>query len=433
VASPAAESVDISAAVTAVDTSGRTNIQLVSATLTDDSEARLNTLLAIADTSSPVLRRMQQHVAAANAKAVYADKLPDPTVAAGIFIQPIETAAGSQRANLTIRQMLPWLERLDAQQQQACFETMAIQQDYQVKRTEVIADIRRGWYQLYVINQQIDSTAANQQLLKSLIDLANANVATGKSSSGDVLLGTLEYSKLEERLLILRQQQKSTVAELNRRIGRAIDTPISPPTQLDVQLPDHTLDSLTAMAHRHQPEIAAAHIRTQASRWGVEVARLQKRPEFGLTASWFEINGNRPATPVVAVGEDAWSLGAQISVPVWSRDYAAMEQEALWQHAAAHSTVEETIRNTDSRLRDLWEQAIAADAIVSLYQSTIIPQAHQTLEADQQSYVNGSTDFDRVIRDFRNVLSLELEQRQAQGRLATALAGVEQATGHRIR
>ena len=132
---------------------------------------------------------------------------------------------------------------------------------------------------------------------------------------------------------------------------------------------------------------------------------------------------------VLDVGQDAWSVGASVSIPLWERKYDAIEQEARWKHAASHASVDESMQRYDAVLRDLWEQAKAADETANLYKATILPQAKDTLAADQQSYANGTVDFDRVIGDFRNLLTLELGYHRAIGQLATALARIRQATG----
>lgn len=376
---------------------------------------------------NPQLRRLAQEYEAARAKVCYVDGLPDPTVGANVFAAPIETAAGSQRANLTIAQMLPWLPRLDAQAQQACFEAMALQQVHAAERLRVVGDIRAAWYRLYVIEKQIEISEANQELLKTLIEVANARVATGKATQGDVLVGTVEYSKLEEQLVTLRQQRLSTYSEINRLVGRDADIVMESPSELNVTLPEWNHSTLKQIATENQPDIQAARIRTQATRWGLEVARLKRRPDFSVNASWFAIDSNRPPSMVVDVGDDAWSLGASVSIPLWERKYDAIEREASLKHAASHASVDEAIQRYDSVLLDLWEQARAAGETATLYKETILPQAKDTLEADQQSYVNGSVDFDRVVRDFRNLLTLELGYHRALGQLATALARIRQA------
>ena len=386
-------------------------------------------LESVAVTQNPALRRLEQEYHAARARVAYIDGLPDPTIGASVFAAPIETAAGSQRANLMIAQMLPWLPRLDAQAQQACFEAMALQQVYAAERLKVIGDVRAMWYRLYVIQKQIETQEASQEFLESLIEVASARVSIGKATQGDVLMGTLEYSKLEEQLLTLHQQHVSTVAEIDRLLGRQFEVAMVAPNDLDIAFPDWSHPVLRQLAWEHQPDIAAARIRTQATRWGVEVANLKRRPDFSVSASWFAIDGNRPTSNIVDVGQDAWSLGASVSIPLWERKYDAMAQEARWKHAASHASVDESMQRYDAILRDLWEQAKAADETARLYKTTILPQAQDTLDADRQSYSNGNVGYDRVIGDFRNLLTLELGYHRAVGQLATALTRIRQAAG----
>lgn len=388
----------------------------------------LENLQAIALTSNPALRRLQQEVAAAHARARYADKLPDPMIGANVFAAPIETAAGSQRANLSLMQMVPWLERLDAQQQQACLEAMAMKQLYDQQRLQLIADLRTQWYRLYVLEKQQEIIQANRRILESLVGTVTARLTNGTATAGDVTALSVELGRLEQQVVMVRQQIQSTVAEINRLTGRPSNTAITPPESLSVELPDWSHDLLRDLAWQHHPALAHAQLKAQATRWGIEVAELRRRPDVTLNASWFAIDNNRPASAIVDIGQDAWSLGAQVTVPLGDAKYNAIRDEARWKHQAAHASVAEVRDHLDSRLRDLWEQARAASETAALFRDTIRPQAQQTLESDQQALANGSVDFDRVLKDVRDLLTLELGLHRAIGEMATSIAGIDQLT-----
>ena len=393
---------------------------------------RLVELEQLANEQNPRLRRLEQEFQATAARSHYVNRLPDPKLGANVFGDPIETASGSQRANMSVSQTVPWLGKLNAKQQQASLEAFAIQSELDAERLRVLASVRTGWYRLYVINKQIETTRANQILLKSLIDVANARIATGKASPGDVLLGTLELSQLEERLLTYRRQRRAVEAEINRWVARSAATAIPSPTAIEVGLPQLTAAEIYQVAVSSQPEIEAARLRTQAARLGVEVARLSRRPDFTFSASFFFTDDNRPATNVVNVGEDPWSIGAQVSIPLGKQKYDAIENEAGWKHQAAFSTVAELNDRYDARILDLFTEIQRAADTATLYEATILPQARQTLSADQGSYAKGAVEFDRVIRDYRNLLTLELGYHVALGELAIAITRIRQAAGRDI-
>ena len=386
-------------------------------------------LESLAQAMNPRLLRLSQQARAAEAKTYYVDKLPDPTVGANVFAAPIETAAGSQRANLSVMQMIPWLSRLDAQSQQALFEALSAQQLYEAERLKVVGDVRTLWYRLYVLSKQIEINRTNVEILRPLVDVASARLEAGGGSARDAWLGQLELGRLDEQLLTLRQQVVSTKAELNRAIGRDTDHPISVPENLQPALPDWTHGMLRQIAWEQQPEVAAAELQAQATCWGIEVARLKRRPDFSLNANWFAIDDNRPTPNVVDVGRDAWSIGAQVSVPLWHHKYDAMEEEAMWKHSASHASVDDVMQRYDALLRDLWERAKTAAETAELYQTTLLPEAEQALDADIDAFPNSQVDLDSIVRDFRSVLLLQSGYHRAIGELAMALARIQQAVG----
>lgn len=392
-------------------------------------QTSLRQLEALALQQNPRLVRLSQQYQAAIAKSRYADKLPDPKFGANVFGNAIETASGSQRANMTFSQAIPWLGRLSAEEQRAIFEAYAVHAELEAERLRVVAQIRSNWHRLYVVDRQIEIAKANQQLLHSLIDLANARVATGGAAQGDVLLGTVELSQLEERLLLYYRQRLGVEAEINRLTSRSAEESIAGESELDGAMPKISVEEIVQLAERNQPELEAARLRTQATRWGIEVARLMRRPDFMISASYFPTDDNRPPSTIVDVGQDPWALGAQMSIPIWREKYDAIENEARWKHQAAHASVEEVADRYESLVVDLYAEAKRSEETVTLYEETILPQARQTLTADQDSYSNGSVDFDRVIRDYRNLLTLELGLHQAKGDLAIAVAKLQQAAG----
>jgi outer membrane protein TolC len=376
--------------------------------------------------ANPTLRRMQQEAGAAWAKADYADKLPDPSVGAMGFAPPMHYEPDRQLAEMEFMQMIPWLGRLKAEARQAQMEAMAAENDYRAERLRVIGELRADWFKLYVLGKQIEITEADKAQLESLIRTANARIATGDGQPGDVLMATLELSSLQEQLLGYRQQVAATTADINRLLGRDAQTPITPPASIEASLPPWDHEMLRGIAFGSQPELIAAQLRTAATRWGIEVARLQRRPDITFGATWMIMDD--PGRTGEA-GRDTWILGATTTLPIWHRKYDAMVSEASREHFAAHASVDEVAARLDALLRDLWEQALASQKTVELYEQSILPQARQTFAADQQSLANNTVTFDRVIRDYRTLLSLQLGYHRALAQLATTLARIRQTIG----
>jgi outer membrane protein TolC len=391
------------------------------------SEESLLDLEALAISNNPTLRRMRQEAAAEWAEAGYVSKLPDPTISSMFFVPPMNFEPDRQVAELQLTQMIPWLGRLHAEERRARLEALAAQTQYDAERLRIIGDLRATWYSLYALTKQIETTELDRAQLESLVTTANARVRTGDAQPGDVLLATLELSSLQEQLLSYRQQSAASTAELNRLVGRDASTPVEPPAILDADLPDWNHDMLRQVAFERQPELNAARLQTAATRWGIEVARLRRRPDLSFGVGWVIMDA--PGATEPEAGRDSVTLAASASIPLWHRKYDAMTSEASREHYAAHASEDEITVRLDALLLDLWEQARASQQTVELYENTIIPQARQTFEADQASLINNTVTFDRVIRDYRTLLTLELGYHRALGQLATSIARIRQAVG----
>lgn len=392
------------------------------------AQVTLEDLEAQAIAANPTLRRMQQEAAAERAKAGYAFSLPDPTVSSMFFGDAMNFVPDKQIAEVQVMQEIPWLGRLRSEARQAQLEAMAAQNAYLAERLRVIGDLRAAWYRLYVLGKQLQTTDAEQAQIDSLIRTANARIATGDAQSGDVLMATLELSNLQEQRLVFRQLVVAATTELNRLAGREPSAPLAVPAAIDVRFPQWNYELLRQAARTAQPELNAARLRTAAARWGIEVARLKRRPELAFGASWMVMTAD-PGDPMPGAGDDAWTLNVAASVPLWRRKYDAITSEAARRHSAAFATEEDIGLQLDARLNELWAQAVSNQQTVLLYQQTILPQARQTFEADLQSLSNNAVTFDRVIRDYRTLLNLQFGTYRAQGELATTIARLRQAVG----
>ncbi|MBT6846417.1 MAG: TolC family protein, partial [Planctomycetaceae bacterium] len=146
-------------------------------------------------------------------------------------------------------------------------------------------------------------------------------------------------------------------------------------------------------------------------------------------ASYFLTDDNRAPNPSLKVGEDPWFIGLQVSVPIWDKKYDALEEEAKYVYDASTLSIETLTDRTTAVIVQLLAEIGRADETAILYKDTIIPQAQQTLETDQSAYANGEVEFDRLTRDFRSLLMLQLGYHQAVADRAIAVAELQRVVG----
>lgn len=388
------------------------------------SDDELAALIDQAIAIHPEIRRLRATASESWARVPQVKALPDPMLQGTVYGEPMMMSDGEIVGTFMISQTIPYLKRLGARAQQASFEALMNQQAVRAAEQRIAAEVREAWYRLYLIGQLLRINDANEQLIQSLVTIATAQVEVGRATSGDVVLATIELSRIEEERLQLRQQLASRTAILNRLLSRPADTPIDLPSEIVDRQVEPSLDTLRMIAAEQQPEIVLAQLRTQATAWGIRIAKLERVPDLTLSYDQMLMR-NDPGIHE----SNPWQIGAGINLPLWHQKYAAVEREAAQRHVAANASAEDAVRANEAVILDLLEQARAAGRTAGLYQQTILPQVRQALEADQRAYGQGAVQFERVIADARNLLVAESAYHRAVTDKAIALARLEQTVG----
>jgi outer membrane protein, heavy metal efflux system len=426
-ARPAAIEQDGAAATTGRPHAGVVTASAVQEAAEAPAETELAALVSEALATNPQIRRLESLAAAAWARVPQVHALPDPMVGGTVFGEPQHMPDGQMRGTFMVSQQFPSFKLLGARGQEAAFEALMLQQEANAARLQIAADVEEAWHRLFLLGQLLRINEANRQLISPLVDVATARVEVGQTTPGDVVLGTLELSRIEEERLTLQQQLAARKATLNRLLNRPADSPLPTPRNTTEKQLNHSLEALRGLTFDRQPEIVAARLRTEATAWGVRVARLERVPEVNLSYEHMFMSSNP--------GEDAsdpWRVGVDMNVPLWHRKYRAMEREARQENLAAHQQVEELMHRYDAELLDLLEQAKATSRTARLYRETILPQARQALEVDQRAYGQGTVTFERVITDARTILTAEAAYFRAVADRAIAITRLKQAAGGQL-
>jgi cobalt-zinc-cadmium efflux system outer membrane protein len=392
-----------------------------------DPDRQLEALEALAADDNPTLRRMRQETAAAWSRTRYVGRLPDAALGSRFFIPPMNFEPDRQVADVELMQTIPWLARLDAEQKRACMEALALENEYSAERLRVISKVREQWFAFYALQKECEIIAAEREPIELLVNSASDRVATGDAQPNDVLMAALELSSLQEREWTARRQLVATVAELNRLAGRPADTQIKPPQTIAPATTIADPPALFALAVANQPAVQAARLQSLATRWGIEIARLQRRPDLTLGVGWVAMDAVAGAP--AGAGRDSFTLGVTTTLPINRRKYGAMLSEATQMHAAAHATEDEVLQQLDATIQSLYEQIESVRRTVRLYEQEILPQARQAFDANQQALATGAASIDRVLRDYRTLLNFQLGYHRSLAKLASGLAQLQQTVG----
>ena len=376
---------------------------------------------------SPDLAQAAALSAAEKEKIPQARALPDPTLTVGIQNDGFKKIqVGKMETSyyqLTITQPLAWPGKRNLRADVARLGAEAAEAGLGRNRLALKADVQRAYAGLLLTRDQERLLAAQETLLDRAATLAKTRYEVGQGSQMDLLRAQLSRTRLAQTRLALQAEERSVLATLNRLRAQPPETPI-PTTATFGQLPDpapiHPEESLDA-ALRESPEVKVAQTQVRQAERGLELARLDRRPDFAVSAGLMPRGGLDPM----------WSLGVGVSLPVWSRSWRqhAVAEQELRRQAQGFET-EGLGHLLGARIHERAAQLDTALAMLRLYREGLLVQSQGAFQASLAQYETGKAPLAAVLDALNGWIADQsgLLQAQAQAQ-AIAIAQEELSLG----
>ena len=372
---------------------------------------------------NPELVAARKQWEAASQRITQARSLDDPTLSVQLWNVPQTfNVTQAQNSIFGLSQNLPFPGKLALKGDVASRSAEMTEQVLRAKERELVARLKQAYYDLFLTHKAIQIHHEQVELLGQFVEITTAKFRTGKGAQTDVLKAQIELSLLFQQLPILEQRRETVEAMLNTLLDRDPTSPLDIP-QEPSQIPlDKTLDDLHRLALHERPELKAAGLAVQRNEQSLTLAQRQYYPDFNVAFQRFQ---NFQAN-------DGFGAYVAMSIPFafWTKPkYDAGVQEAAAALSAARAE-QHTVENlTRFQVKDLLARLRATDQVTTLYRTTILPQAEQSLEAARVGYRTGKAGFLDLIETQRAWRGSQLEYFKALVDRQHRLAELEQVVG----
>lgn len=394
------------------------------------SQGILNQYLKTAAKNNPGLRAWFNQYMATLEVAPQVGSLPDPQLAFGYFIQPVETRVGPQNAKISLSQMFPWFGTLGAKEDIAVQKAKAKYEAFEEAKSKLFYDVKATYYNLYFTDKAIEKTRENINILNSFSKLALIKVEAGMVSAVDVLRIEMEIADLENQLALLRDQHFAQLVSFNNLLDVEDNSAVEIPDSLwAVELPydkQAILDSIYANNH----QLLNYDYQFQSFLSKEQASRKTGLPNLSIGVDYIFVGKSQnPDLEAGQSGKDAILFPkVGISIPLYRKKYNAMVNEAVYlqktvtdQKVEKKNVLETLFENTNKNYRD-------ANRRLDLYQRQSI-LAYQAMQILQTEYSTKNKNFEEILRMERRLLKYTLELEKARADKNAAVAFTEYLMG----
>lgn len=363
----------------------------------------LGPLLQEAIQHNPEIAATQEQVHVLKERIPQARSLEDPEVKVQLWNTPESlnvTKTATTIYGLAQRFPVPGL--LTQKEEVAVRETDQAEYRLAAKIQEITSSVTTAYYELFYAHSALDIHHEQVNLLRQFFDIANAKFKVGKGTQVNVLRAQVELSKLFQHLPILEQRRETARAHLNILLNRDPLDPLGIPRTPPPHSMPYSLETLLDKALRVRPELQEADMAVAQFQSATKLAKLRYFPQLRVELQrWQNYNAN-----------DGFGGNVTVNIPFsfWTKGkYDAGVREAAAQVAVAQAR-KRTLENlTRFQVKDLVAQIQATQQVVTLYTTTVLPQAKQTLKAAHAGYRTDRIDFLDLIDAERALISYQLD------------------------
>ena len=383
-------------------------------------------VVAEALAQNPQIQAARQRWLAAQERPAQVGSLDDPEAKIELWNTPENldvTKTGNTIFGLS--QRFPFPGKRGLKKQLALKDADIAEAQVREKELEIGAQAKVAYYELYLVYKAIEIHHQQINILKDFFEIANARFRAGKGAQVDVIKASVELSKLFNELPVLEQQRDSARAKVNVLMNRSPEAPLGLPIEPVALREKPTFEELQQTAIANRPELRAFKVETARSETAIALAQKQYYPDFNVMASRFQNFGQR----------DGFGGMVVMSIPFsfWTKPkYDAGVREAKANLESAKAAYHALENQVGFEVKDLLMKVDAAEKVMTLYKTTIIPQARQTLDSARLNYQTGKVEFLTLLDAERALKEFQLEYYRTLTAFEQRMAELEQAVGREL-
>lgn len=385
---------------------------------------QLSDVIAAAREANPMLQAARLRADAAQERVPQAGALPDPHLLFGFMNRPVTDLGRTDQPmtmnSVSLMQRLPWPGKLGFSEDRA--EHLAAAEVLEAEEVErrLLARVKSAYYRLAFMDRALMIMGETRELLRDFLQVSSARYAVGSGLQQDVLQAQVSVAQMTEDITVVEQDRVAMTARLNALLGRAATVPVG---ALELPVPDGDLPEvveLMDLAVAQRPALQAARQRALAAEAGYRAARRALYPDITISLGY----GARPQF------DDFVTLMFGINIPV----FAGSRQLAMRREMQAMQRMEEArerdlYNETFAQLAELRAQAVRAQNLSDLYQTSVLPQARAAVESALSAYRVGRVDYTTLVMNEMTVNRYQIESVRLAAEYHRAVAQVEALVG----
>jgi cobalt-zinc-cadmium efflux system outer membrane protein len=342
----------------------------------------------------------------------------------GRFVQV--PANGFTDQMVSLEQSIPISGKNRSRGRVAAAEAVAAFQELRREELDVVARARFAFFELANDYELLELNESEETSLWQTIANTRTKFEVGKTTESDTFLAQIEQQKTAEERQELEQKLSNDETTLKVSMNLDAFAAFGRPKTEEFHTVNLDPQKLRAQISLNNPEVLRAYAQVTAAQSRYQLAKREWIPDPALSIQADHYNaGSQLASEV--------SGGISVSLPWFNeKKYSAGEQEALDEVTAAKDALETVKNEAIGKLKDQLQKLQTLHHHVDIYANSLIPNARQSVSANQSEYETDKAPFQNLLTALRNLWEIEAAYHQHLTDYQIALADLESLLGSKL-
>lgn len=310
------------------------------------------------------------------------------------------------------------------------YKAVIAEEDYQKIRNTIVKEVRESWWNLFLIERQIEIVKAHMTYLETYKEIAETRYAAGVGTIQDAIRAQVELSIKYDELTTLSQRREVAVGKINILLGREVEMPLPPLGEIELWELVYSLDELLSASYSANPEIGSSMYQLESAKSQKSLSKLEFLPDITLGLG-YRIREEVPMDPVA--GENFWTFSLVFNIPVFSPFSQKHKLDSASAKLEMSKAKLENVKDEVAlKVLDLYLQIEDYREKIALYQEGILPLVEQSLTSAVAGYTTGSIDFLTLLNNEALLLEREMMYYQILADYHKKIAELESLVGTEI-
>lgn len=385
--------------------------------------ARLSRQQAVQEAlaQNPAITAAREQVAEAKAQIAIATALPDPSLVAEVDQERnlVNPSSGSERdVGVQFAVPFPSKTRLNAKIARAGWQ--AAQYALTQLQQQITVQTAQAYDAFLVARRHRDDLTGSKEIATQVLEKTEARYRAGTAPRLDTIKAKVDLAKAENDLMANEKVISTSLAALNRLLGRALRAELEATDKLEVSGVVPELGVLEHLAMTSRPELLSMIVQRQAAHDSTTLAKQYWLPDLSMTLWHSSIDG--------ASGSYKFDGGITFPLFFWQHEKGQVAQ-AKHHEAELRATDQDLlsqvlldVHNSHTAATIAWRQAV-------FLRDELLPEAHEVFQTTFTSYSLGGSSSLELLDAKATLLSAESQYTDALGAANDAAADLERAVG----